>query len=285
MNIPNFKLNSVKLSQYLYMNTFRPVDMLQSFSQNLFCTQSSVKNPYLEKYAAKIIEAKKKAKKDSKFLSGEVHNLANVKPSSSKYNWETKHADNKKSNGKSNFQKEKDLNLIMKLDAIKEKSAQEIESIWKEYHKLKHGVYTVLPAKLFEKISSNLKNFPIFLFPLPRTDGYEFIMCQFLDQSCYFTSLINYQTFKENAPICLTVTYFTELMNEKDIVLMRGEYDNSIQTHEAQCLVNQLQLYYGSQDEKICTLLSKFNNQPDTFNHIDLISAFESTFQTGLINS
>jgi len=100
-------------------------------------------------------------------------------------------------------------------------------------------------------------------------------MCQFVDQSCYFTSLLNYQAFKENAPICLTVTYFTEFQKEKEIVLMRGEYDNSLKAHEAQCLTNQLQLYYGGQDAEKTELLWKFNKQPEAFKHLDLITNFE----------
>ncbi|GIY79437.1 hypothetical protein CEXT_739061 [Caerostris extrusa] len=45
--------------------------------------------------------------------------------------------------------------------------------------------------------------------------------------------------------------FFTELQEGKGIVLMRGEYDDkTLKAHEAQCLTNQLQLYYGGSDNE-----------------------------------
>lgn len=53
---------------------------------------------------------------------------------------------------------------------------------------------------------------------------------------------------------------------------MRAEYDsNVINAQEAQCLINQLQLYYSQQNQKKLDLLKQFTNEPDTFKHIDVI--------------
>ena len=35
-----------------------------------------------------------------------------------------------------------------------------------------------------------------FLFPLPRANGYEFVMMQFSGNEAHFTTLINYQAFQ-----------------------------------------------------------------------------------------
>ena len=67
-----------------------------------------------------------------------------------------------------------------------------------------------------------------FLFPLPRKEGYEFIVVQFEGKEAHFTTLINYQAFTENAPECLSLVHYTELMEDKGIVLMVGEYDKNI---------------------------------------------------------
>ncbi|XP_054709682.1 ATP synthase mitochondrial F1 complex assembly factor 1-like [Uloborus diversus] len=171
---------------------------------------------------------------------------------------------------------QKELHQIVKVEAMQSKSADEIEEIWKQYHQNKDGLYAVLPKVTYEKLYTRSQKYPTFLFPLPRAQGYEFIMLQFLQHSCYFTSLINYQAFQENAPVCLTINYFTEFQNDKGIVLMKGEYDDKVlKVHEAQCLANQLQLYYGGTDEKKERLLWNFNEQPETFRHMDLISNFE----------
>jgi ATP synthase F1 complex assembly factor 1 len=54
-----------------------------------------------------------------------------------------------------------------------------------------------------------------FIYPLPRNDGYEFMMSQFDGNVIYFTPLAVYQSLKENAPPCLTVAHFTEFKDDK----------------------------------------------------------------------
>ena len=72
------------------------------------------------------------------------------------------------------------------------------------------------------------QQFNTFLFPLPRDQGYEFFVVQFLGQEAHFTSLINYQAHKENAPECLNMMHYTEMAESKGIVLMVGEYDKDV---------------------------------------------------------
>ena len=67
-----------------------------------------------------------------------------------------------------------------------------------------------------------------FLFPLPRQQGYEFVVVQFDGNQAHFTTLINYQAYQENAPECLTLVHYTELAEEKGLVLMVGEYDTNV---------------------------------------------------------
>lgn len=67
-------------------------------------------------------------------------------------------------------------------------------------------------------------------------------------------------------------------MSEKHgIVLMRGEYDtNVINAQEAQCLANQLQLYYAQHNESKLELLKQFTREPDSFKHMDVIKELEN---------
>lgn len=58
---------------------------------------------------------------------------------------------------------------------------------------------------------------------------------------------------------------------------MRGEYDtNVINAQEAQCLVNQLQLYYCQNNASKLELLEKFTHQPENFKHMDVIKELEN---------
>lgn len=61
--------------------------------------------------------------------------------------------------------------------------------------------------------------------PLPRTDGYEFFFMQFEDNTFHFTPLILYQTHRDSAPVALKLINYIDLKSDKDLVLLRGEYD------------------------------------------------------------
>ena len=67
-----------------------------------------------------------------------------------------------------------------------------------------------------------------FLLPLPRREGYEFVVVQFQGNEAHFTTLLNYQTHKENSPECLTVVNYPEFNQEKGITLMRATYDDNV---------------------------------------------------------
>lgn len=58
---------------------------------------------------------------------------------------------------------------------------------------------------------------------------------------------------------------------------MRGEFDsNVLNVQEAQCLANQIQMFYCKDDESKLNLLNKFIKHPDSFNHMELISELEN---------
>ena len=45
---------------------------------------------------------------------------------------------------------------------------------------------------------------------------------------------------------------------------------------EAQFLANQVQIYYGGDDEEKLSLLETFTHNPEAFKHMDLISQIEN---------
>ena len=117
---------------------------------------------------------------------------------------------------------------------------------------------------------------------MPRQEGYEFIMAQWLNNECHLTPLINYQAHGENAPGVMTVVYFDELAESKKCVLEMVEYDTkSLKKEEAKFLLNQVKLYYSNADENYeksnkYKILSCFNRTPASFKHMDLIDELKS---------
>lgn len=165
----------------------------------------------------------------------------------------------------------------MKVELIEDKTKDEISQIWQEYHKNKDCIAGILNAEQYERIFELGIKYPTFLLPLPREKGYEFIMVQFHGSEIHMTPLLWFQTHKENAPECLTMIHYCELKDTKGIVLMRGEFDiKSINVQEAQCLANELQLYYSNEDPKRLELIKTFTENPDSFKHMDLIAQLET---------
>jgi len=238
------------------------------------------KNPYFEKYGTKIaalqqkspeellsrLERAEKEKRKPKFGPSEGRDYTELMspkpfmPGASK-----KAADGSKK-----------LSDILKLELFENKTPDEIKYIWLEYHKTKDVVSAVLDLAQYDELIARGRIYPTFIFPIPRNQGYEFIVHQFSGNSIHFTPLLCYQVHKENAPECLNVTHYMDF-KDKGIILMRGEYDtNVLSPHEAQCLVNQLQMYYCKGDNAKEELLKLFTNTPDKFKHIDVIRELEN---------
>ncbi|XP_063388226.1 ATP synthase mitochondrial F1 complex assembly factor 1 [Cydia fagiglandana] len=238
-------------------------------------------NPYYEKYADRIARLQKTDPKE--FLERVARTVSpERKPSGAgKASVDTSQYSSvlnpKEALPEDVAAEEKKLDVIFKTELVKDKDASEIQVIWQEYHKEKDVIAATIPADTYTGLRENMKQFPTFLFPLPRDQGYEFIVCQSFGHSVHFTPLLAFQVHKENAPECLTMVHYTEL-KDKGIVLMRGEYDkNVLSGREALCLANQFQLYYGASAEPARReLLQSFTTSPDNFKHMDLIAQLEN---------
>lgn len=237
-------------------------------------------NPFYDKYAEKIERVKhenpekfrEKAPADtSKLDSAAGNSMTESKPSLNEAA--------QTMSGSVTFTKRKTLDTIVKLDHIANKTSAEISYIWLEYHKnvSDNILSAVVLTELYGKIRELSTDCPVFVYCLPRSDGFEFFLAQFSNDECYFTPLISYHAHKEEAPPCLSLTHYTDLSLDKDIVLLRGEFDKQIiNAAEAQCLVNQLQLYYGQSNAECVNLVKKFNHSPDQFDHMTLVQRLDN---------
>ena len=89
--------------------------------------------------------------------------------------------------------KQKSLDSIVKLELLSQKTGSEIEEIWCKHFSEKDCVSAVIPATTYATMQERFAEFNTFLFPLPRDQGYEFFVVQFLGHEAHFTALINYQ--------------------------------------------------------------------------------------------
>ena len=86
------------------------------------------------------------------------------------------------------------------------------------------------------------------------------------------TSLEEFKSKGEAAKPFLEITLFTEIMNDKDIVLLSGEVDLTLlpKREEAQLLTALLQFYYLHDPQQ---LVKTFNTSPASFDYSLLLSS------------
>ncbi|XP_002153921.3 ATP synthase mitochondrial F1 complex assembly factor 1 [Hydra vulgaris] len=238
-------------------------------------------NPYFEKYADKIKQVKEsgiytiKKEKQNLQVTKEAakwsEQIQQLEMSLSKQQQQNAEKAGSKLPGQ--------LDKLMKLNLLEDKSGEEIGKIWNAYFKSADNVTAVIPHTIFDHIMKRKKEYPIFLYPLPKSEGYEFVLSHFTNQNrCFFTSLINYQAHGDNAPWQLSLVYYTEFKESKGIVLMAGEFDvKCMNVLEVQCLVQLQQLFYGTDSPSRLKLLMQFNREPNSFRHMDLIKEMESS--------
>uniref|UniRef100_A0A3B5L7V0 ATP synthase mitochondrial F1 complex assembly factor 1 n=1 Tax=Xiphophorus couchianus TaxID=32473 RepID=A0A3B5L7V0_9TELE len=186
------------------------------------------------------------------------------------------------------FTKNKTLGSILNLEMIKDKTGEEISQLWMQFYSTKDTISAAIPVN-FSFLPIVLSWIPCsplsvcslqFLYALPQKEGYEFFVGQWSRHELHFTSLINIQTLSENAPSQLILYHYPELKEEKGIVLMTAEMDPKfITVHQAQCLANQVQLFYGTQKQETYRLVETLNHQPEDFKHMSVIAELE---QSGL---
>lgn len=270
-------LRVIALNQIPAVATFRSFRMTARQRSEKVLEQLKESNPYFGKYAQKIAAVQKSSPEE--FLA----KLESVKKEKAKGNVGASEPARDYSGLLSpkaplGAKPEEDaaykkLSDIMKLDLVEQRSVEEIKQIWLEYHQGKEVISAAIPVEQYDLMMERAKKYPIFILPIPRSQGYEFMLLQFFANTIHFTPLINYQVHKENAPECLNVAMYAELKESKGLVLMRGEYDSKvINGKEAQCLANQLQMYYSMQNESKLKLLDLFTNKPDQFKHMDVIN-------------
>ncbi|XP_028260073.1 ATP synthase mitochondrial F1 complex assembly factor 1 [Parambassis ranga] len=178
------------------------------------------------------------------------------------------------------FTKNKTLGSILNLEMIQEKTGEEIAELWMKFYSTKDTISAVIPSQTYEIIFKRSKSCPMFLYALPQREGYEFFVGQWSGHELHFTSLINVQTLGENAPSQLILYHYTDLKEKKGVVLMTAEMDPKfITVHQAQCLANQVQLFYGTQRQETYRLVETFNHHPADFKHMLVVAELE---QSGL---
>lgn len=211
----------------------------------------------------------------------------------------------------------KPLSTFMNLDKTLQESPENIGKLWTGYHIARNKLSAVIPATTYLQMVETSRKFPQFVVPLPRAMkgegseeelGYEMQFLQWMTlplpkcnssnapppTAVMFTPLAEYQLRQEYAQPSLVLTHYTELIESKGIVLMRGDIteneagnDNPksrplLTQQDAQILALCLQRFYhidwalegldnDEETEQRRALLRAFHGKPEQFDLKKLI--------------
>lgn len=121
------------------------------------------------------------------------------------------------------------LDQIVKLELLQNEDGEQIQHIWEQFHTDKSdAVAAALPHDRFRTLVDRATAAPFFVFPVYRQDGFFNMLCQF-QQTCFLVTYL--EAFKENpagAPPCLAVSLYDDLLEKKEVGLVRGDIINML---------------------------------------------------------
>ncbi|KAF8032141.1 hypothetical protein BT93_D1153 [Corymbia citriodora subsp. variegata] len=169
----------------------------------------------------------------------------------------------------------KPLDSIMDVGRVKDRSAEEITSVWDDYHLGRGHVGTSMKGKLYHLLEQRSVDCRHFVIPLWRGSGYTTMFAQVQMPHMLFTSLEDYKARGTQASPYMTVTFYTEFAESKDLVLIRGDvvFTSKLSDAEAKWLLETAQSFYLNDTRY--KLVERFNKQTRDFEFKDVLQALD----------
>jgi ATP synthase F1 complex assembly factor 1 len=157
------------------------------------------------------------------------------------------------------------LKDLVKIPLLAMETPHKITTVWRQRHDDDMArVGDVLPTTLYNTITSNSKQFPMFIFPVHRNNGFTVLVAQWQDKHCLFVGLEQFQKHDADAHPVVVLTFYDDFKDKKDIVLARFDITDPVVTKaEVQKLFKDVTHYYTT--ESGLNWVRDFNLRPQTF--------------------
>ncbi|CAJ2654263.1 ATP synthase mitochondrial F1 complex assembly factor 1 [Trifolium pratense] len=169
----------------------------------------------------------------------------------------------------------KPLDSIVDVQRLKDRYPDDITSIWDDYHIGRGHVGLTMKANLYHLLEHRAKECRYFVIPLWRGNGYTTMFVQVQTPIMLFTGLEDYKARGTQASPYFTVSYYTELAESKDLVLIRGDvvFTSKLTDSEAKWLVETAQSFYLN--DARYKLVERFNKDAQDFEFKDVLRALD----------
>lgn len=171
--------------------------------------------------------------------------------------------------------KHKPLDSIMDIERVKDRSFEEVASVWDDFHLGRGHIGTSMKASLYHLLEQRAANCRYFVIPLWKGSGYTTMFAQVQMPHMLFTGLEDYKARGTQATPYLTVSYYTEFADTKDLVLIRGDVvlPSKLNDSEAKWLLETAQSFYLN--DVRYKLVERFNKETREFEFKDVLRSLE----------
>jgi hypothetical protein len=144
-----------------------------------------------------------------------------------------------------------------------EKPPEKILEIWDEYHgERDDAIGSFLSPSDHAAIQERGEKAVMFVFPVHRDDGHFQMLSQVQGKHVVLTMLDEYRLNGANAQPWLSLTFYDELVDEKELVLVRGDVlVPQLSLEEGERLWGNVRHFYLNEPEQV----DMFNNRPREF--------------------
>jgi len=168
----------------------------------------------------------------------------------------------------------RNLNDILKLELIHNRTKIEVSDLWLTYHESKENVAGLIISngKVVKDMLSRASKSPYFVQPVFRENGFFMLVSQFISPTHFlFAYLEDYKMDPNRAQPLLTFSVFDDLCHDKDLGLVRCDIVNKGITHNEgiQIVQNTIDSYAKEGEYSI---VKTFNSQPGNFDVEDYIA-------------
>lgn len=169
----------------------------------------------------------------------------------------------------------KPLDSIMDIERVKDRSPEDIASIWDDYHLGRGHIGASMKANLYYLLEQRAVDCRYFVIPLWKGSGYTTMFAQVLMPHIIFTGLEDYKARGSQAAPYFTVSYYKEFAESKGLVLIRGDvvFTSKLSDTEAKWLLETAQSFYLN--DVRYKLVERFNKETHDFEFKDVLQALD----------
>eukprot|EP01064_Diplonema_japonicum_P006592 TRINITY_DN1443_c1_g1_i1.p1 TRINITY_DN1443_c1_g1~~TRINITY_DN1443_c1_g1_i1.p1 ORF type:complete len:220 (+),score=69.60 TRINITY_DN1443_c1_g1_i1:45-704(+) len=171
----------------------------------------------------------------------------------------------------------KALDQILKMELIENASPPAIINLWYTHHEMMMQYWgRVLSGDAYDAMYPRLKANPYFVVPVFRDKGLFNVVTNFkTDEDIVLCCpLGEWQEKQDHASVHMTIQFFTELKQSKNLVLVRCELqDNHMTKQDAMFVTHCLMKYYTM--PKQFEFVETFNKNPSQFNYHNYLRAMK----------